>query len=73
MLPEERGKGYATWMLKTALRYCPELGLNSVLLACDPGCEAGIKVITKNGGVFVEKLFDPEYEMDVARYRIDIK
>ena len=43
------------------------------LLACDPGCEGGKKVIAKNGGVFVEKLFDPEYETDVERYRIDVR
>ena len=73
VLPSERGKGYATWMLKTALLYCPELGLDQVILACDPACEAGKRVIAKNGGVFFEKVFDPEYEMDVERYRIDVR
>ena len=60
-------------MLKTALLYCPELGLDQVILACDPACEAGKRVIAKNGGVFFEKVFDPEYEMDVERYRIDVR
>ena len=47
--------------------------LDEVLLACDPAWAAGKRVIEKNGGVFAEKVFDPEYETDVERYRIALK
>lgn len=70
VLPDQRGKGYGTWMLKNVLPYCREFGLGEVLLACDPSWTAGKRVIEKNGGEFLEKVFDPEYETDVERYRI---
>ena len=73
VLPEDRGKGYATWMLRSVLPYCREFGLDRVILSCDPGWAAGKRVIEKNGGVFLEKVYDTEYETDVERWAIDLK
>ena len=72
VLPSERNKGYGTWMLKTVLPYCREFGIDKVLLACEPKNEAGLKIIRKNGGVPLDKVFDPEYDMEMERYVIDL-
>ena len=47
----ERRKGYATQMLKIALRKCKELGIQKVLLTCDPSNIGSAGVIKANGGV----------------------
>ena len=50
--PTERGKGYATIMLKKSLEKAKADGLSSVLLTCDTDNIPSIKVIEKAGGVF---------------------
>jgi len=50
--PSERGKGYATQMLKLALEYCKALGIDSALLTCKGINIASRKVIEKCGGVY---------------------
>ena len=72
VLPEERGKGYATWMLKNTLRYARDFAINRLILAVEPKNAAGKRVIEKNGGVFMDKVLDPEYEMELERYSIDL-
>ena len=59
VLLNHRGKGYATVMLKEALRYCAQLGLLNVLVTCDDNNLPSTKVIEKNGGVF-EGYHDPK-------------
>ena len=70
VLPGERGKGYATWMLQNVLRYARERSIEQLVLAVEPRNAAGIRVIEKNGGVWLDKVLDPEYELELARYRI---
>ena len=57
--PSERGKGYATELLRLALEKTRELGLTDILVVCDESNLASEKVIQKNGGVpdtpFVEE------------------
>ena len=72
VLPDERGKGYATWMLKNILRYAKDRDIERVLLACEPKNEAARRVIAKNGGEFVDKVLDPEYEIELERYAIRV-
>ena len=72
VLPEERGKGYATWMLKNVLRYAKDCSINRVILAAEPRNAAGKRVIEKNGGIFMDQVVDPEYETALERYYIDI-
>ena len=48
--PSERGKGYATAMLRLALAKAREMGLDRVLLTCDKDNIASARVIVKNGG-----------------------
>lgn len=49
--PSERGKGYATGMLRLGLGYCKTLGLPEVMLACDKDNSASAKTIMKCGGI----------------------
>ena len=46
----ERGKGYATLMVKLVLDKARELGLERVLITCDKDNLASARVIQKNGG-----------------------
>ncbi len=46
-----RRQGHATRMLAAGLTECRGLGLDEVLLTCDPGNEPSRKVILANGGV----------------------
>ena len=67
--PSERGKGYATAMLRLALTKAWETGLDRVLLTCDQDNIASARVIMKNGG-----RLDAEEMMDgvaIQRYWID--
>ena len=48
--PSERGKGYATLMVKLVLKKAKQLGLERVLITCDKDNVASAKVIQKNGG-----------------------
>ncbi len=50
--PSERGKGYATEMLKFALDYCREIGLEKVMLGCYKTNTASIGIIHKCGGIW---------------------
>ena len=72
VLPDERGKGYATWMLKNVLRYAKDWGIERVLLACDAGNAAARRVIEKNGGTALDKVIDPEYEIELERFTIKV-
>ena len=72
VLPEDRGKGYATWMLKNVLYYARQLGLGRLILAVDPRNAAAVRVVEKNGGAPLDKVFDPEYELELERYAITL-
>jgi len=48
--PSERGKGYATVMVKLVLEKAKELGLTRVLITCDKDNVASSRVVQKNGG-----------------------
>jgi predicted acetyltransferase len=50
--PTARRRGHATMMLRTALPVARELGIDSVLITCDPDNIASRKVIEACGGAF---------------------
>ena len=62
--PKERGRGYATEMLRQALEYCRELGIRQVLMTCWPYNEPSRRAILSNGGVFESQRYEP-YENDM--------
>lgn len=49
--PTARRRGYATAMLRDALRKAAELGIEKALLTCDDDNVGSYKVIEANGGV----------------------
>ena len=50
--PSERRKGYAKQMLRMALPYCLELGIDRVLISCAEGNIGSDRTILANGGVY---------------------
>lgn len=54
-VPSARRRGFASEMLRQGLGLARGLGLDEVLVTCDDGNAASIRVIEKNGGVLAEK------------------
>ena len=69
--PDERRKGYATWMLKEALPCCWKLGLERVLVACIDTNEGSRRTILANGGVYESTVFEPDKGVNLDRYWIE--
>lgn len=71
--PTERRKGYATKMLKHALKYCKEeLGLTRVLVSCLVENEASRRTILACGGVFEEKVYEHIEDVWLEKYWINL-
>ena len=70
--PSERRKGYATQMLQHELEKCKELGIYKVLITCDYDNEGSRKTILKNGGVYESTVHEPDEDIDLQRYWIEI-
>ena len=67
--PSERGKGYATEMIRLSLSECKKLGLDKVLMVCNKSNIASAKTIIKNGGI-LENEFTTEDGKTYQRYWI---
>ena len=70
--PSERGKGYATEMIRLALLECKKLGIKSVLMVCDKSNIASAKTIIKNGGVLENEFMYDKGNIQ-QRYWINIE
>lgn len=70
--PDERRKGYATWMLRRALDICRERGMDKVLVMCLSSNEGSRHTILKCGGVHETQVFDPEDQEDLEHYWITL-
>ena len=57
--PSARGRGLATWALRSVLARAPALGLHQVLVTCNDGNLASARVIENAGGV-LEDVRDTE-------------
>ena len=53
--PSERRKGYATQMLKYALKECKNHGLNKVIVGCYKENIGSAKAIIKNNGKLIKE------------------
>ena len=70
VVPWKRGKGYATRALALMLAEARREGLAYVELTTDPDNLASQKVITTNGGTFVERFFaEAAYGADKPEFR----
>jgi predicted acetyltransferase len=70
--PSQRRKGYAALMLGFGLERAREMGLQRVLLTCDPENLASIRVILKTGGVFEDQIQPAGCDKPVRRYWIEL-
>ncbi|MBO5756770.1 MAG: GNAT family N-acetyltransferase [Clostridia bacterium] len=70
--PSERRKGYAKAMLKMALPYCREIGLDRVLITCTDGNIGSEKTILANGGVYESTVHEPNEDEDLKRFWIEL-
>ena len=69
--PSERGKGYATEMIRLALIECKKLGIDKVLMVCDKSNIASAKTIIKNGGILENEFVDDDGGI-IQRYWIKL-
>ncbi|MBP3684315.1 MAG: GNAT family N-acetyltransferase [Oscillospiraceae bacterium] len=69
--PSERGKGYATEMIRLALMECKKLGIDKVLMVCDKSNAASARTIIKNGGILENEFVDEDGEIN-QRYWIHL-
>lgn len=70
--PSQRRRGYAKEMLRLALPYCREIGLDKVLIACEPDNPASRRTILANGGVYESTVHEPGEDIDLERYWITL-
>lgn len=68
--PSQRGRGYATAMLRQALPICAARGIPRALLTCDLDNVGSIKVIERCGGIFEGLTNDPKLPIQRRRYWI---
>lgn len=69
--PTERGKGYATEILKHALQILKDSGVDRALITCNADNPASEKVIINNGGIEDEQFVEEDGNI-VKRYWIDL-
>ncbi|MBQ6165096.1 MAG: GNAT family N-acetyltransferase [Clostridia bacterium] len=70
--PSERRKGYAKRMLREGLGFCRRIGLPRVLITCKAENEASRRTILACGGVYESTVHEPEMNVDLERYWIDL-
>ena len=59
-------------MLRLFLPECGKLGMKRVLITCLRGNEGSKRTILKNGGVFESVVREPEKDVYLERYWIDL-
>ena len=70
--PSERKKGYAKDMLKMALPFCKEIGINRVLISCIDGNIGSEKTILANGGIYESTVQEPHGNKNLKRFWIHL-
>ena len=71
--PSERRKGNATKMIGLALLECKKLGIDRVMMSCNPDNIGSKKSILNNGFVFEDEILDRFDNEKIERYWKDIK
>ena len=70
--PSERRKGYAKEMLKMALPFCKEIGIDKVLITCKEENIGSEKTILSNGGVYERTVHEPTENKNLKRFWITL-
>lgn len=69
--PSQRGKGYASEILRLTLAEAIQCGFSKILITCNEPNIASAKVIEKNGGIFEKTIPHPGFP-DVKRYYVQL-
>ena len=70
--PSFRGRGLGTLMLSLGLDKARDLRLERLKVACDEKNAASIRTIEKNGGQFLERIYDRRTRLYVLRFLIEL-
>lgn len=69
--PDYRGRGYGNVMLTLALKEARLLGLNEVIVTCEPENIASKTIIEKHGGNYVGTVYNEEDDEYYYKYVIE--
>ena len=70
--PSERGKGYATRLLEHIIDLARGMGIERLLITCDPENAASARVVEKCGGTFEDEILFEPLGRAVRRFWIDL-
>lgn len=70
--PSERRRGYAKEILRQALLCCKKIGLDRVLVTCEPDNPGSRRTILVNGGVYEGTVHELNEDYYLERYWITI-
>lgn len=70
--PTERRKGYNSYQLYCALKFCKEKGIKKVLITCDKDNIGSAKTIQNSCGVLENEIIDPTDGKLLQRYWINV-
>ena len=70
--PSERRLGYAKEMLRMALPFCRDIGLDKVLITCIDGNIGSEKTILANGGVYESTVLEPNDNVELKRFWVTL-
>lgn len=68
--PSCRKKGYGTQILKLALSKAAKIGIQEAVVTCTVSNTASKKIIEKNGGKLLGRVFDEEEDELLYKYKI---
>ncbi len=70
--PSHRRCGYGTIMCTKLLEKAAEQGFSSLIITCRDDNLASAKIIEKNGGILLNKIYNKEDRIDMRRYQVDL-
>lgn len=71
--PTERRKGYNSYQLYCALKFCQEKGIERALVTCDKDNIGSAKTIQNSCGVLENEVIDPTDGKLIQRYWINVE
>ncbi len=70
--PADRGQGVACWMLRAVQPFCRKIGLERIMIACEPDNPASRSTILHCGGVYERTVHEPREDIDLEQYWITL-
>ena len=70
--PSEQKKGYGKEQLRLVLREAGKLGMKQVRIVCCDSNAGSNRIITANGGIFIDSLYGEESGITINRYDVPV-